>query len=39
MFMPVPIELIIVAAGTAFSYFFNFNTKFGIEIVAYIPKG
>jgi solute carrier family 26, other len=39
MFMPVPIDLIVVIIGTVLSYFFNFNEKFGIQIVNYIPKG
>lgn len=39
MFMPVPIDLIVVIIGTIISHFANFNEKFNVVIVGPIPSG
>lgn len=37
--IPVPIELLVVVAGTLLSYFFNFKTEYDVKIVGKIPAG
>lgn len=36
---PVPIQLIVVAGGILFSYFLNFEEKFGIDVVGELRTG
>eukprot|EP00095_Tigriopus_kingsejongensis_P012577 maker-scaffold298_size217389-snap-gene-1.14 protein:Tk12577 transcript:maker-scaffold298_size217389-snap-gene-1.14-mRNA-1 annotation:"solute carrier family 26 member 10-like isoform x3" len=36
---PVPIQLIVVAAGTLLSYFLKFEEKFGIDVVGELKTG
>ncbi|XP_045204648.2 sulfate transporter-like [Mercenaria mercenaria] len=36
---PVPVELIVVVAGTMTSYFLNFSENYGMKIVGEIPRG
>ncbi|XP_014668688.1 PREDICTED: sulfate anion transporter 1-like [Priapulus caudatus] len=37
--MPVPMELLLVIAGTAMAYVFDLNENFGLSIVGDIPTG
>ena len=39
MIAPVPADLILVVLGTLFSYLFEFNKTWGVEIVGEIPLG
>lgn len=39
MFMPVPIELIVVILGTVISYLAQLNTNFNVDIVGDVPTG
>lgn len=39
MFMPIPMELIIVVFGTLFAHLFNFNGNYKIKIVGDLPRG
>ena len=36
---PVPIQLIVVAGATLFSYFLDFEEKFDIKVVGKLQKG
>ena len=37
--VPIPIELIVIIAGTSVAYFADLNKKYRLEIVGEIPKG
>ncbi|XP_076332259.1 sulfate transporter-like isoform X2 [Tachypleus tridentatus] len=37
--IPIPIDLIVVVAGTVVSYFLNLNANYGVPIVGAIPTG
>ncbi|XP_052284295.1 prestin-like isoform X2 [Dreissena polymorpha] len=39
MFMPVPIELIVVVLATVISYFIKLETKYSVPVVSDIPTG
>ncbi|KAG7497474.1 hypothetical protein JOB18_038350 [Solea senegalensis] len=37
--VPIPIEVIMTVIACGLSYGFDFKTKYGIDVVGYIPKG
>ncbi|EEC09289.1 sulfate/bicarbonate/oxalate exchanger SAT-1, putative, partial [Ixodes scapularis] len=37
--MPVPIDLIVIIAATAISYFCDFNHVYGVKVMGYVPTG
>ncbi|XP_017296571.2 chloride anion exchanger isoform X2 [Kryptolebias marmoratus] len=37
--VPIPIEVIMTVIACGISYAFDFKTRYGIEVVGYIPKG
>ncbi|XP_072233157.1 chloride anion exchanger-like isoform X2 [Leuresthes tenuis] len=37
--VPIPIEVIMTVIACGVSYAFDFKTRFGIDVVGYIPKG
>ncbi|KAL6117094.1 slc26a3 [Pungitius sinensis] len=37
--VPIPIEVIMTVIACGVSYAFDFKTRYGIEVVGYIPKG
>ncbi|KAH9382322.1 hypothetical protein HPB48_019944 [Haemaphysalis longicornis] len=37
--MPVPIDLLVIIASTALAYLFEFDTKFGVRVMGYVPTG
>lgn len=37
--MPVPIDLLVIIAATAISYFFEFNTAYGVRVIGFVPTG
>ncbi|XP_037518876.1 sulfate anion transporter 1 isoform X3 [Rhipicephalus sanguineus] len=37
--MPVPIDLLVIIAATAISYFFEFNTTYGVRVIGFVPTG
>ncbi|XP_060593517.1 prestin-like [Ruditapes philippinarum] len=39
MFMPVPVELIVVIIGTVVSYFLNLSDSYNVAVVSDIPTG
>lgn len=39
MFMPIPIDLILVICGTVVSYVSDLNSRFGVPVVGNIPPG
>ncbi|KAI3379976.1 hypothetical protein SNEBB_010428 [Seison nebaliae] len=39
MFMPIPIELIVVILSTTVSYVTGISDKFGVSVLEYVPKG
>lgn len=37
--MPVPIDLIVIIAATAISYFADFNQVYGVRVMGFVPTG
>uniref|UniRef100_A0A023FTD8 Putative sulfate/bicarbonate/oxalate exchanger sat-1 n=1 Tax=Amblyomma parvum TaxID=251391 RepID=A0A023FTD8_AMBPA len=37
--MPVPIDLLVIIAATAIAYIFEFDTKYGVRVIGYVPTG
>lgn len=37
--MPVPIDLLVIIAATALAYLFEFDTKFGVRVMGFVPTG
>ncbi|XP_075551468.1 prestin-like isoform X3 [Dermacentor variabilis] len=37
--MPVPVDLLVIIAATAISYFFEFNTAYGVRVIGFVPTG
>uniref|UniRef100_A0A131XCX1 Putative sulfate/bicarbonate/oxalate exchanger sat-1 n=1 Tax=Hyalomma excavatum TaxID=257692 RepID=A0A131XCX1_9ACAR len=37
--MPVPVDLLVIIAATAISYFFEFDTTYGVRVIGYVPTG
>ncbi|XP_037578849.1 sulfate anion transporter 1 isoform X2 [Dermacentor silvarum] len=37
--MPVPIDLLVIIAATAISYFFEFNAAYGVRVIGFVPTG
>uniref|UniRef100_A0A131Y9N8 Sulfate/bicarbonate/oxalate exchanger sat 1 n=1 Tax=Rhipicephalus appendiculatus TaxID=34631 RepID=A0A131Y9N8_RHIAP len=37
--MPVPIDLLVIIAATAISYFFEFDATYGVRVIGFVPTG
>lgn len=37
--MPVPIDLLVIIAATAIAYIFEFDTKYGVRVIGFVPTG